>query len=668
MQVKARVTTSFEGVREWSDEFLSLFPHRFDYIYASYPEPGNTPNWQTESRHPLSDRLIRQGSYLYGVRFGSETNYCLLDIDSGSLYHPKRDPFAVSRISAALEDLGLVSYVACTSSYSGGLHLYFPFEQPQKSWSLAVAVQTLLENAGFKLALGQLEVFPNPKLYVTSGKPNLYAAHRLPMQAGSYLLNDRYEMIYSSFDLFVQQWQFACQRNDVQSVTVEGILKSSRRKQYCISGKADKFLNDLNADIEPGWTGYGQTNYILGRIAMRSYVFGHLLYGAYPLEGKALVDDIVGVAKALPGYQQWCRHQHEIEKRAEEWARCVENSRYFHFGTRKLKSATSDLHTESHALTTKQRLTWNQRQSDAARGRIKNAIADMLEKQLLPSSPTERFRALTRYQIGGGSLYRHRDLWHPSYFFESTAESEIESTQLSIDIAFETEPTKAEPTKESKSVENIPVFLFQNDGCEEDCGKPASSSPHLTSLLVENGCNSNVQAASSHFSMSTPEAAGGNIQPQLAWLESTLTTAKDVIEQRTQHRIQAQQTAHLARLQRYLTSGDPILMAEAIALTQTPSHPQPPCPLSSAMSVDGREDKPDGWPPLLNWARALLQDDDPDDFSNILVAISVQLRRLGWSPHSISDRLYGLFGKRHQMLLTDHEIFQWLEYLEQQNQ
>jgi len=120
--------SQFQYIQEWEDEFLALFPHRYDYIYAKHPEPGQTPDWKTESRHPLSDRSLRQGAYLFGVRFGKETNYCLLDIDAGSIYHPQRDRFAITRILAALEPLGLVNAVTCTSSYSGGLHLYLPFE------------------------------------------------------------------------------------------------------------------------------------------------------------------------------------------------------------------------------------------------------------------------------------------------------------------------------------------------------------------------------------------------------------------------------------------------------------------------------------------------------------------------------------------------------------
>ncbi|MGG6270533.1 hypothetical protein ACQ4M3_37940 [Leptolyngbya sp. AN03gr2] len=402
----------FQFIAERDDPFLALFPHRYDYIWADYPRSGYKVEWKTESRHPLSDRMIQQGGYLYGVRFGAQTQYCLLDIDITSQYHPRQDPFAIARIVATLEPLGLVDYLACTSSYSGGLHLYFPFEQAQKSWELAVAVQTLLENEGFMVALGELEILPNPKLYVAEGKPSLYKAHRLPMQLGSYLVNRDWQPIYSDEQSFVQCWQFAQRRNGLNTTAIAQVLKAAKRKQYQISGRADKFLNDLNADIEPGWTGHGQTNFILGRIAMRSYIFGHLLYASRPLEGQALIDDIVATARKLPGYEQWCRHQHEIEHRAEEWACCIENSDYFHFGIAKskLKPATGIDELESK----ESKLSWNQQQSEDVRERIRAAIADLIDRHQLPAGIRSRFLALTQYGISGSSLYKHRDLWHPN--------------------------------------------------------------------------------------------------------------------------------------------------------------------------------------------------------------------------------------------------------------
>jgi hypothetical protein len=68
---------------------------------------------------------------------------------------------------------------------------------------------------------GQLEVFPNCKAYVTSGEHSLYNGHRLPMQAGSYLLNQDLQMLWGNQETFVQHWQFAQGRNSLDTKAME---------------------------------------------------------------------------------------------------------------------------------------------------------------------------------------------------------------------------------------------------------------------------------------------------------------------------------------------------------------------------------------------------------------------------------------------------------------
>ncbi|MBE9009069.1 hypothetical protein IQ250_02480 [Pseudanabaenaceae cyanobacterium LEGE 13415] len=485
----------------------------------------------------MSDRLIQQGGYLYGVRFGAETQYCLIDIDAGSQYHPSRDPFAISRITGALEALGLVEYLICTSSYSGGLHLYFPFSKAQSSWQFAIAVATLLENSGFKLAPGQLETFPNPKPYVTEGKPSLFNAHRLPLQTGSYLLNEEFQPIWSTQQTFVQQWGFAQSRNDLDTKTLKQILKQAKRRLFQVSGKAEKFINDLNAEIELGWTGYGQTNRLLGRITMRAYIFHHVLSGGQPLEGKALVEEIVEVAKSLPGYEEFCRHQHEIEHRAEEWASSIQSSHYFHYGNEKGKFKAKSEELENAI---DQAPSWNQQQSESARDRIRNAIADLLEKGILPTQATQRFKVLLQYRIGGGSLYRHRDLWHPEFLMN-------DSLGHSEELKSENSHQNATSLLPSDGSNNPPSKLFSDSTIQ----KPLSGGGNF---LIHQGSSLDAEA--------NPIESSLQAQAQQEACEAAIQLATE-----QQHNIQpsALSPKQVERMQRFLESGDPILIAEARA-------------------------------------------------------------------------------------------------------
>ena len=538
----------FAYVQE-DEAFSALFPHRFDFIYAEHSSPKESPHWQTESRYPLSDRVLDQGDFLYGVRFGSQTAYCVLDIDIGSFYHPQQDAFAVGRILSALEPIGLTAYLGCTSSYSGGLHLYFPLSKPIASWELAIAVSTLLEAAGFQLKPGQLEVFPNPKPYITEGIPSLFNAHRLPLQAGSYLLNSDFQPIWSDRDRFVQQWRSIQLNNSIDQKVLRQVLQQSKQRSRRFSGKVDKFISDLNAEIDSGWTGYGQTNRLLGRIAMREYIFHHALTGGEPLTGQALVNEIVRVARSLPGYSEWCRHQHEIEQRAEEWARCVEASRYFHYGSAKgkYKSTSADVQISS----SESLISWNQQQSESARSRIQAAIATLLEEDKLPSGATARFRLLTQFGIGGSSLYRHRDLWHPAFLL--AVDESFSESNLDLDSPVENPPDPPSSLEDERM----------------DC-LGTSILSHPTSLLPAIGSNTLSVLDSSYLRQPDSVSTGSN----------------------------------------------------------------------------------------------LFSDCETDDFSDLLVSISVEVRRLGWEGHQVRDRLLQLFGKSSQALLEGWELERWLRWLE----
>jgi hypothetical protein len=559
----------FQYVQEWDNAFLSLFPHRYDYIYAAHPDPGQTPEWRTESRHPLSDRLLEQGSHLFGVRFGAQTQYGLLDIDSTSTYHPKQDPLALSRLLAALEPLGLTTPVVCTSSYTGGLHLYFPFEQAQNSWELATGLATVLENAGFKLKAGQLEVFPNPKPYVVQGTLSLFNAHRLPLQAGSYLLNAELQPVWSDQRRFVQQWQFAQSRNDLQTATLKQLIKQAKRKQYQVSGKADKFINDLNAEIERGWTGSGQTNRLLGRITMRCYIFHHVLMGGDPLSGQALADQIVETARSLPGYDEWCRHQHEIEKRAADWARCIESSRYFPYGQDASSQTPSGSKGQPSESTAPTSLSWNQQQSEAARERIRQAIADLLDKNSLPPTATARFQALVQYGIGGSTLYRHRDLWHPACLWKTPPDlpNSNNSPLASEDATANGQIPSSLLAKTDRNLSSNTASSDLFTSLEANTGRNINQDNAFHSDGSQNG-HSNEQQSSSTHNGNTPTEAGF-VQQALfdvkAWLEAVQEAAREVREESDRAKQSAQHTNHIARMQQYLNSGDPILMAEALA-------------------------------------------------------------------------------------------------------
>ncbi|MGB7248042.1 MAG: hypothetical protein WBC73_03810, partial [Phormidesmis sp.] len=257
---------------------------------------------------------------------------------------------------------------------------------------------------------------------------------------------------------FVRHWQNASARNVIDAVTLKQIIRQAKRKTYRVTGKAEKFINDLHADIEPGWSGAGQTDFILGRITLRSYIFGHVLYAPALLTDEALVKDIVRIAKALPGYADYCGHQQNIEDRARDWAQCIENSHYFPYGSDKPTATSSTL-------------TWNQQQQEKARGRIRTAAVDLFRNNQWPEGITARFDALCATGISGSTLYRHQDLWHPLHLAVPQASAASRSGIITKQAAEPVEnPPDPPPTP-------CPSSLLGDDDCSPLSNSASGSLP-----------------------------------------------------------------------------------------------------------------------------------------------------------------------------------------------
>lgn len=77
------------------------------------------------------------------------------------------------------------------------------------------------------------------------------------------------------------------------------------------------------------------------------------------------MDEIVPHAQSHPGYEEWCRHQHEIQHRATEWARCGEASRYFHYG-----DANGKYKARIEAEPVEDLPNWKQQQQASARSQL----------------------------------------------------------------------------------------------------------------------------------------------------------------------------------------------------------------------------------------------------------------------------------------------------------
>jgi hypothetical protein len=399
------------------------------------------PNWITRADHQLSiGELVREYldiERLIGVGFGKTTKYAVIDLDWSSNYHPAHDFSAYFKILHTLESIGLTRYVVIQSSYSRGLHIYFPLSHPVKTFELAAAIRVALIKAGFQPKNGQLEIFPNTKRYASaSGDYSHYNLHRMPLlpNSGSWLMEDDglspqpiFDGLESQLSAFLDQWEMAAAGQDLELLTrklpqLYATFKKSKRKYQPQSDedksvKAAQWFADLKLSIQIGWTERGQTYNLMPQFLAYGVVF-------LGLEGDELYQWMYQSIVNAPGYQQHCQHQHEIEKMIRSWIKTNERTGYYSpyrsepdrsqpypFGNRKLK-----------AKIVRKPHTANIKRSDEAASRIKVAYENIKDRFTAETTITQmrdqlRAEIQAKYGVGIGTntLSRHKNIWHPEH-------------------------------------------------------------------------------------------------------------------------------------------------------------------------------------------------------------------------------------------------------------
>ncbi len=425
-------------------DLATQLPKLFHHNNFGYIEADNQlkPDWLTKTEYPLSSgelvQLFLDEHKLIGVGFGKTTKYIMLDIDWSSKYHPTHDIDQFRAILNTLETIGLTRHLVIRSSDSGGIHIYFPIPEEVPTFWLAASVRVTLTDAGFEIKNGHLEILPNTKAYAKTetGEFIHYNRHRIPLQpqSGSYLLEDdglNPQPIPNTTEAqlaeFFHQWDIAAAGQDLELLKqklpqlYKKFLKRKNRFKYQSSEekteKAKKWEAALDLSIKIGWTGCGQTYNLLPKFLAKAVVF-------LKLTGEALYEWIYQAIINAVGYQQYCRHQHEIEKMIRSWIKTNERTGYYSpyrsqpdrnqpypFGDRKLK-----------AKTVRKPHTANIKRSDEAAIRIKVAYENIKDRFTAETTITQmrdqlRAEIQAKYGVGIGTntLSRHKNIWHPEH-------------------------------------------------------------------------------------------------------------------------------------------------------------------------------------------------------------------------------------------------------------
>ncbi|MBD2094482.1 hypothetical protein H6F90_04870 [Trichocoleus sp. FACHB-591] len=430
-----------------------LFPYPWQAIVAPTPtDAGQKPAWQTLTQYPLKPRSLwtywQDAAQLVGVRFGPTTYHGLIDLDALSLHHPTRDRQALATIRAALASIGIHQTLLLRSSWNGGLHLYIPLPEAVPTFGLAVALKHCLEAHHLPLQAGQLEVFPNVKRYSKAGEYSEYNAHRLPLQSssGSVLLSNTLQPLPSDLPSFFQQWDQAAAAQDLEQLhqVIAQAKKQHQYRSYNRRSNTALWQQELEIEMEQGWTGPGQTNHLLKTIGCYGVVFQYL-------SGAALAHYIEHTAIHSLGYREWCQHQHEISRRAQEWAIAVENY-YWPLGTSPKRDRSLTLGTAANNI-----VNFNQKRAEDAQARIKQAVLELTQQGQLPDRPTARAEAIASLaQCSHTTLQKYKELWHPERCVMEPQET----------VAAASQPPAVEPTKalEEAPREELHTFTYMKGG------------------------------------------------------------------------------------------------------------------------------------------------------------------------------------------------------------
>jgi hypothetical protein len=422
--------------------YVEYFWHPYSAIIAPVPQKGTKPDWRTLKHYLQPSQLWaahQNPEKLIGIRFGKTTRFAIIDIDKNSNYH---NPEAIKHIKEALEEIGIVRTITIQSSYSEGYHIVIPFETEINTFNLACALEQTLKDADIKIRPGQIEIFPNAKPYSQKTIIN-YNAVRCPMQPGSgaFILNEDLEPESQSVTTFLDQCDLAAAGQETEQIkrAINRARKRHKREKYRqpTSATVEAWKKDWEEIIAQGWTAQGQTNTLLQIMVGYAIVF-------QDLQGEELVEKVIETAKNAPGYKEYCRHQHEIEKRVRHWVETTTRHKWYTpycsypertLGTfantynqteaEKENKEASAQYNQDNVIPFDRRKAANQERSQQAQKRIKTIVESLEKEQRLNQSVTERAKQIkVEYKkqynrtISQETLYKHQELWHPQKYIE----------------------------------------------------------------------------------------------------------------------------------------------------------------------------------------------------------------------------------------------------------
>jgi hypothetical protein len=446
-----------DPLSEKGAKFLREYYRKYTHkpIRADY---ALEPIWKTPEKISPDElvKILRDKDELVGVRPGQETNHLTIDVDLGSIHYPQPilgeigwEP--VEDIRDVLLTLGLESKLFY-SSENKGIHIRVFLPEMVNTLHLAAVVEYALIDAGYELKGGQLELSPRIKPYSQEGeKIQLHQAFRLPMQRGGAYIGIGHEVEERAdrLDHLVEIIQENIEEQDMDRLKEAMAEAYARlyeenwkkfRQQAPVRGKAAQFKESMELRMARGFDGKGQTNELMKETLKYGYIFLHLT-------GEELADWLVGSMEAMPGYKQYCGHQHEMLRKAIVWQRWIEKprNRYYPYGGKGISQ-------KEQAGETEERVNKNEGRAAEAKVKLRIAVQNLEKAGRKFTKVTELLAAIkaeANRSFSDRTLYKpeYRAIWEKLLIIVENAEFGKNST-LRPELA----PTGTLPTFEETKI------------------------------------------------------------------------------------------------------------------------------------------------------------------------------------------------------------------------
>jgi hypothetical protein len=299
-------------------EAVMLDSRTFDLIRkpADGSKGWRTVPYQCFEPEAVAD-LVMDPALIVGLRHRDQTRLLAVDLDNHGQQNWRPDNPGLIALQTAAEAVGIVPVLISTPN---GLHLWLAIPEAVPVVRAHWVVRELLQRA----QVDSVEVFPSlgtgSAIADAKNRP-MSNGIRLPGQAGSALwVGDRWIddplLIWQELETALELAEACPAWQELQEAAAA--LKR-QHKRPC-----RRFPSRLCASRPPGgapieWTGTGQSNDLLGRLANRGYRDGHR-------DREALAAYIEAAALAAPGFDRWASTdtKRHLASKARDWSKsCI---------------------------------------------------------------------------------------------------------------------------------------------------------------------------------------------------------------------------------------------------------------------------------------------------------------------------------------------------------